>query len=109
MSGAPFVTSLRVRADSIDMSTSGTPSITIRVQLAEAWDAVRIATPAAESVTAVKLRALEALDPSADAPGEYFVTYRGVRILDENHSLADAGVVNGATLFIAHRHRRAVR
>ena len=109
MSGTPFVSTLRARAESIDMSANGAPSITIRAQLADAWDAVRIVVAPGETVNNVKLRALEALDPGADAPGEYLVTYRGVRILDENVSLADAGVVKGATLFVAHRHRRPVR
>lgn len=104
----PFVATLRARPDTIDMS-NGTPSITIRAQLASAWDAVRITVAPSESLSNVKMRALEALDPSADSPSEYLVTYRGVRVIDENASLADAGVVNGATLFIAHRHRQPVR
>jgi hypothetical protein len=109
MTDTPFVATLRSRPDTIDMSVSGTPSITIRAQLASAWDAVRITVSPTESLSNVKLRALEALDPGADAPGEYMVTHRGVRILDEDASLADAGVVNAATLFIAHRHRQPVR
>jgi hypothetical protein len=108
MSGAPFVASLRAR-ESIVLSPVGGASLTIRAQLADAWDAVRVSVSADDSVLAVKLRALEALDPGADAPGEYMVTYRGVRIPDENASLAHAGIVNGGTVFIAHRHRRPVR
>jgi hypothetical protein len=84
-------------------------ALSIRVQLAEAWDSIELDFPADESVGAVKLRALDALDPSAEAPDAYAVSHRGVCILDEAESLANAGVVNNGTLLIARRRRRPVR
>jgi hypothetical protein len=83
--------------------------MSIRVQLAEAWDAVRIDVEGEDSVGAVKLRALETLDPTAGFPDDYAITYRGVKLWDESASLAAAGVVSGATLLIERRRRRAVR
>jgi hypothetical protein len=105
----PFVTSLRARPGTVTIGTPDASAITIRVQLAEAWDAVRVAVSPAESVAVVKARALEALDPGALPLEGYVVTYRGFEILDDAVSLTTAGVVNGATLFIAYRHRRPVR
>ena len=105
----PFVASLRARPDTISIGTPDGSAITIRVQLAEAWDAVRVAVSPAESVALVKARALEVLDPGALPLEGYIVTYRGFEVLDDTVSLATAGVVNGATLFIAYRHRRPVR
>jgi len=105
----PFVTSLRARPDTITIGTPDGSAITIRVQLAEAWDAVRVTVSPVESVAVVKARALEVLDPSALPLEGYIVTYRGFEVLDDTVSLATAGVVNGATLFIAYRHRRPVR
>jgi hypothetical protein len=105
----PFVTSLRARPGTVTIGTPDASAITIRVQLAEAWDAVRVVVSPAESVAVVKARALEALDPGALPLEGYIVTYRGFEVLDDEVSLATAGVVNGATLFIAYRHRRPVR
>jgi hypothetical protein len=81
----------------------------IRVQLAEAWHSIDMDIPADESVANVKMRALDALDPSAELPDAYAISHRGVRIFDEAESLASAGVVDNATLLIALRRRRPVR
>jgi hypothetical protein len=105
----PFVTTIRARPEPLDLAAPDAPTISLRVQLASAWDAVRVDAEASESILTVKVRALQALDPGAGAPGDYYVTWRGVRILDEEESLASAGIVNGATLFIQHRRRRPVR
>lgn len=81
----------------------------IRVQLAEAWDAIELDVPASEPVATVKQRALAALAPSSVAPDAYAVSHRGVRILDESESLAGAGIPDNGTLLIARRRRRPVR
>jgi len=109
VSETPFVATLRARPETIQLAAGGGAAMTIRVQLAEAWDMVRVATTANDTVESVKIRALEALDPSAGAHTEYVITNRGVKIFDEGQSLASAGVVNGATLLIEQRHRRPVR
>jgi hypothetical protein len=100
---------LRARPETIQLAAAGGTPITIRVQLAEAWDMVRVNTSAHDSVETVKICALEILDPSAGSHNEYVITNRGIKILDEGQSLASAGVVNGATLLIEQRHRRPVR
>jgi hypothetical protein len=105
----PFVASLRARPDTISVGTASASALTIRVQLAEAWDAVRIRVSPDESIATVKARALEALDAGAMPLESYVVTYRGFEVLDETVSLAAAGIVNGATLLIQFRHRRPVR
>ena len=45
-----------------------------------------------ESVVNVKMRALEALFPDAQLHEDFVIKLRGWEILDENASLADAGV-----------------
>lgn len=84
-------------------------ALRLRVQLAEAWDSVDVDAPPDESVAALKMRALTSLDPSADIPEAYAVSYRGNQILDEADSLASAGVLDNGTLLIARRRRRPVR
>jgi hypothetical protein len=105
----PFVTSLRARPETLVVGNPGADAITIRAQLFEAWDAVRISASPNESVENVKARALETLDPSGGDHAGYLVKLRGFEILDETISLAAAGVANGSTMLIAFRHRRPVR
>ncbi len=64
---APFVTGLRSRSATIRLAPDGVEAITIRVEMPEVWDVVRIAVSANEPVLAVKVRALEALFPEAAA------------------------------------------
>ena len=104
-----FVASLRARPETLSIGTPDSSAITIRVQLAEAWDTIRVVVSPGESVAAVKVRALDVLDQGAMPVDDYIITYRGFEILDEGVSLSAAGVVNGATLLIASRHRRPVR
>jgi hypothetical protein len=106
---APFVAQLRSRPGVIRLGSDNQPRITIRVQLAEAWDTVRVETPPAESVAAVKAEALDALRPN-DAPADAFVVkLNGFEVLDENVSVADAGATNGSTFLVSYRRRRPVR
>jgi hypothetical protein len=105
----PFVANLRARDETVRMAPQGASAITVRAQLSEAWDTIRIEVAPTDLVENVKLRALEVLDPSAENPDAYVVTHRGFEILNEGDSLASAGVSNGATLLIAHRRRRPVR
>jgi hypothetical protein len=97
---APFVTGLRSRATTIRLSPERSEVITIRVEMPEVWDVVRIA---------VKVAALEALFPEAQLHEDFVLKLRGWEILDEATSLADAGVIDGSILLLTHRRRRAVR
>ena len=106
---APFVAQLRSRPGVIRLGAEGQPHITLRVQLAEAWDTVRVETPANESVAAVKAAALRALRPNDDPADAFVVKLRGWEVLDESASLADAGVIDGSILLLTHRRRRPVR
>jgi hypothetical protein len=105
----PFVASLRARPGTLRLAAEGAPVITIRVQVADAWDMVRIVVNPSESVATVKESALEEIDGSGDVPGQFFVTLGGITIMDENVPLSEAGVRNGSTLLLQHRHRRPVR
>lgn len=105
---APFVTTLRARRSTIDIAPEGTPAITIRVEMPEVWDVVRVVALPTQSVIEVKIAALHALNPET-APDEIVVKLRGWEILDETASLADSGVVDGSILLMTFRRRRPVR
>ena len=105
----PFVSQLRTRASTIRLVPQGTTGVTIRVEMPEVWDTVRLVAAPTESVLMVKVRALEALYPEAELHGDFVLKFRGWEILDEAASLADLGIGNGAILLLTHRRRRPVR
>ncbi len=86
----------------------GGSEITIRVEMPEVWDVVRVVAAPTQPVIDVKTAALNALFPEA-APEEMVVKLRGWEILDEMASLADSGVVDGSILVMMFRRRRPVR
>jgi hypothetical protein len=108
---APFVTTLRSRRTTIQLAPEGESAITIRVEMPELWDVVRIVVAPTQPVLAVKLAALEALYPEATGEfhADFAVKLRGWEILDEAASLADAGVIDGSILLLTFRRRRPVR
>jgi hypothetical protein len=90
------------------LGTADDPVITVRVQVPEVWDTVRIDAPPDTPVLTLKERALEALVSTAE-PAEWVTKLRGFEVLDESASLSAAGVVNGSTLLVTSRRRRPVR
>ena len=104
----PFVAQLRARPEVIRLGTTGEPVITVRVQVPETWDTVRIDAPSNTPVLVLKERALEVLMPGAEQAA-YVTKSRGFEVLDETASLSAAGVVNGSTLLVTSRRRRPVR
>lgn len=109
VAGVPFVTGLRVRAATIDLSRPGESSITVRVEMPEVWDTVRVTASPNEPVVSIKRAALDALCPSGEIPEEFVVKLRGWEVLDESALLTDAGAINGSIFLVTHRRRRAVR
>lgn len=105
----PFVTQLRARATTIRLVPDGAEAITIRVEMPEVWDVVRIVTAPTEPVIAIKQRALEALFPEAEFHQQFVLKLRGWEVLDESAPLNEIGVVDGSILLLTHRRRRPVR
>jgi len=107
---APFVTQLRTRGDTIELASPDGPAITVRVQMPEVWDVVRVHASPDERAITVKRRALEAFKPGAELRDEDFVLkLNGWEVLDESASLAATGAVDGSIFLLTYRWRRAVR
>ena len=104
-----FVNQLRVRGEPILLARAGQPTITIRVEMAEVWDAVKFVVSPDEPIVGMKVRALEALFPAGEFHEEFVLKLGGFELLDENASIASSGAVDGSCFLLAHRHRRAVR
>ena len=106
----PFVAQLRTRGDTIELASPNGPAITVRVQMPEVWDVVRVHASPDERAITVKRRALEALKPGAELRDEDFVLkLNGWEVLDEGASLAATGAVDGSIFLLTYRWRRAVR
>ena len=106
----PFVAQLRTRGDIIELASPNGPAITVRVEMPEVWDVVRVHASPDERALTVKRRALEALLPGSELHDEdYVLKLNGFEVLDEGASLADAGVKNGSTLLVTYRRRRPIR
>jgi hypothetical protein len=101
---SPFVTQLRARPGVIRLGAEGAPTWTVRVEMPDVWDTVRIEAPPTTPVITLKRRALEALYPE-----DFVLKLNGFEVLDENASIADAGAVNGSIFLLTFRHRRPVR
>lgn len=106
---APAVSQVRARPGTIRLGGDNEPSITIRVEVPEVWDVIRIEAPPTTPVAVIKQRTLEALEPNATDSDDWVVKLRGFEVLDESASLMDAGAKNGSTFLVMGRHRRPVK
>lgn len=106
---APFVSQLRSRPGIVQLGENGQPRITVRVQMPEVWDTVRVEVPATNPVIAVKTAALDELSPNGDPPDAFVIKLNGFEVLDEGASLSDVGAKDGSTFLLTYRRRRPVR
>jgi len=106
---APFVTNLRSRRGTLRLAPEGQKGITLRVEMPDVWDVVRVEVLPGDQVLEVKKHALEALYPEYNVIDDFIVKFRGWEILDETQSLSEAGVVDGSILLVTFRRRRPVR
>jgi hypothetical protein len=82
--------------------------LSLRVEVPEIWDVVRVLAPESTPVIAVKDAVLRTVIPNADEM-HYVMKLRGWEVLDEGQSLADAGALDGSIFLLTHRRRRPVR
>jgi hypothetical protein len=106
----PFVAQLRTRGDVIELASPSGPAITVRVEMPEVWDTVRMHASPDEPVLTIKRRALAALYPGSELHDEdYVLKLQGWEVLDESASLAATGAVDGSIFLVTNRRRRPVR
>jgi hypothetical protein len=105
----PFVTGLRSRPGTIDLSRRGEPSITIRVEVPDVWDVVRLTASLNEPVVTVKRAVLDAVGVDTSMPEEFVMKLRGWEVLDESAPLTEAGAIDGSIFLLTYRRRRPVR
>lgn len=106
---APFVSGIRTRGAALKLGTGAGPTLHLRVQLLEAWDAIRVEADPARTVGDLKRLAFGALLPGAPDATEYVVKLNGFEILDEDAPLSSTGARNGSTFLVSDRRRRPVQ
>lgn len=83
-------------------------TLPLRVMVEDVWDEVALDLPPSTPLGDLKLLALSRAGVSRDA-ATYRIKYLGAELLDEDQSLADAGIVPHASLVVLPRRRRPVR
>lgn len=104
-----FVTQLRATRPPIVLTPAGPGTITLRVEIAEIWETVRVVAAADTPVADVKQRVVMDFFPTHGFLDEFVLKLRGWEMLDERVSLTRAGVLDGSILLLAYRRRRPVR
>ncbi len=105
----PFVNQLRAPAEAISLAPDGAASITFRVQMLEAWDAVKVVAEPRMSIASVKAQVLAVMAPDVPLPGDVVTKLGGFELRDEAKSLADVGVKDGSTLLLHFRRRQPLK
>jgi hypothetical protein len=104
---ASLAATVRARPGTIALS-GGPGAITFKVEEPERWDVVRLTASPSETVMAVKIAALAAMEPGADHR-RWMMKLRGAEIVAESQTLADVDARTGSTFLLTHRRRRPVR
>lgn len=103
-----LVDQLRSKRPPLELA-SGPGAITVRVQVAEMWDAIRVTTHPDVAVTELKQRVVNEFYPGHEYLDDFVLKLRGWEMLDENQSIKAGGMVDGSIVLLAHRRRRPVR
>lgn len=104
----PFVSSLRTRGEPIRLGSPSGEVMNLRVQVLEAWDAIRIDASPSASVRSLKELALRELYPDTAPDEEFVAKLNGLEILDEDAPISSTAARNGSTFLITDRRRRPV-
>ena len=102
-----FVNALRVRPEVIVLAPAHVTSPwVLRVQAAEAWDAVRVECTPDTTVREIKRAAMANLLPDVEQHDGYMVKLGGAEVRDESQTLRAVGARDASTLFLTARRRR---
>jgi len=104
---AALASTVRARPDTIVLG-AGTGAVTVKVEMPERWDVVRVTASGAETVLAVKVAALAAIEPGADHR-DWMMKLRGAEITPESQTLLEVDARTGSTFLLTYRRRRPVR
>jgi hypothetical protein len=104
----PFVSALRTRGEPFKLGAQTARVLHLRVQVLEAWDAIRVDADPEASVRSLKELAMRELAPDVARIDEYVVKLNGFEILDEGAPISSTAARNGSIFLITDRRRRPV-
>ena len=105
---AALVGELRSRRTPLSLA-SGPGVITVRVQVAEMWDAIRVTAHPDTALSELKRRVVNEFLPGHEYLDDFVLKLRGWEMLDEQQSLKAGGMVDGSIVLLARRRRQPVR
>ena len=88
---------------------SGAGAITVRVQVAEMWDAIRVIAHPDTAISELKQRVVNEFFPGHEYVDDFVLKLRGWEMLDEHQSIKMGGMIDGSIVLLSHRRRRPVR
>jgi len=103
----PFVAQLRSKRPPIELA-NGAGALTLRVEVADQWDAVRVVVSESTLIAEIKNRVVSEFYPDV-LVDDLMLKFRGWEILDENVTVKDVGLLNGSIVLLGYRRRRPVR
>jgi len=104
---ASLSTTVRARPQTIVLG-AGHGALTLKVEMPERWDVVRVTASPSDTVLSVKVAALAALEPGADHR-RWVMKLRGAEITSESRTLMEVDATTGVTFLLTLRRRRPVR
>lgn len=104
-----FVNTLRTKGDAVRLGNGSTEPLRLRVQVLEAWDAIRVEADPSQTVGALKLLALRELFADGSDGADFVVKLHGFEMLNEDAPLSATGARNGSTFLVTDRRRRPVQ
>jgi len=104
---ASLSTTVRARPQTIVLG-AGHGALTLKVEMPERWDVVRVTASPSDTVLSVKVAALAALEPGADHR-RWVMKLRGAEITSESRTLLEVDATTGVTFLLTLRRRRPVR
>jgi len=104
---ASLATTVRARPQTIVLG-AGHGALTLKVEMPERWDVVRVTASPSDTVLSVKVAALAALEPGADHR-RWVMKLRGAEITSESRTLLEVDATTGVTFLLTLRRRRPVR
>ncbi|WP_396223667.1 hypothetical protein [Gemmatimonas sp.] len=105
-----FANQLRVRPEVLHIAPAGAAATwVVRVQAAEAWDAVRVACAPQNTVQELKRAAMANLLPDIAEIDAYLVKLHGAEVTQESVTLQAAGAQDASTFFLTSRRRRPLK
>ena len=104
---ASLSTTVRARPQTIVLG-AGHGALTLKVEMPERWDVVRVTASPSDTVLSVKVAALAALEPGADHR-RWVMKLRGAEVTSESRTLLEVDATTGVTFLLTLRRRRPVR